>query len=97
MTRLIQWITPANCEALETAINTIQQSKCSRTPQLVFNIISTATTYIWEKLSFLHFVVEVPERGWDVMGHGTPALSAAHSNSGSVSAAAAAVLWSFYR
>lgn len=50
--------------------------------QLTFNIISTATTYIWVKLAFLNFVMEVPERGWDVMGHGTPALSAAHPNSG---------------
>lgn len=50
--------------------------------QLRFNIISTATTYIWLKLAFLNFVMEVPERGWNVMGQGTPALSAAHPNSG---------------
>lgn len=50
--------------------------------QLMFSIISTATTYMWVKLSFLKFIMEVPEREWDVMEHGTPALSAAHPTSG---------------
>jgi len=52
--------------------------------QLTFNnyIISTATTYVRVKLAFLNFAMEAPARGWDVMGHSTPAPSAAHPISG---------------
>lgn len=47
--------------------------------QLRFNIISTATTYMWIKLSSLNFIMEKPEKQQDVMGHLTPDLSAVHS------------------
>lgn len=50
--------------------------------QLTFNLISTATTYIWVKLAFLNFVMEVPERGWLQWEMEAQALWAAHPNSG---------------
>lgn len=48
--------------------------------QLTFNIITTATTYMWIKLSSLNFIMEKPEGEWDVMAHVIPDLSAVHSN-----------------
>lgn len=66
--------------------------------QLIFNIISTATTYIWVKLAFLNFVMKLPERGWLQWEMEAQALWAAHPNSGQrVCSSTAAAHWCWYR